>query len=277
MLVAVPSGVTFERTLSIWDRGLDVLREAGEPAFQLAAMPLNAFLDHPDWADPPADPRWVYLTQGQRRSPERGLQNFLRQVPRRNNPLHDRLILAALLREIHRTPLPQAEIAPRPDPAFFDLMRIIHSASHAPDLPPQVQAGYPWASLFLLKHYLYLHPALRKQINRRMRQSAMQMRWNTTVILHRMQSVVDDFLAYHGWRSDGPLLAYADTSPWQQAAVRTFGVHVQIRAAEILMPPGEQIVPYAAVVAQSEQALAWVLTAIFRHAPDLGIKSPLFW
>ena len=43
------------------------------------------------------------------------------------------------------------------------------------------------------------------------------------------------------------------------------------------MPPGEQIVPYAAVVAQSEQALAWVLTAIFRHAPDLGLKSPLFW
>ena len=156
-------------------------------------------------------------------------------------------------------------------------MQVIHAASHAPGLPPLAQAGYPWDSLFLLRHYLYLHPGLRKQINQQMRASAMQMRWNTSIILHRMQSVVDRFLAYHGWRSDGLLLAYPETAPWEQETVRTFQVQVRIRDAAILMLPGEQVVPTPVAVQDAERALGWVLTALFRHAPDLGFKPPPFW
>ena len=276
MLVALPAGTAFERTLGVWQQALDILQSEiadEKPAFQLAAMPLAVFLDQPDWDVPPESRHWVWLTgEGARHRPRRW-QRFLDQVPQRS-PLHDRLILAALLRELHHNPALGRKV--RPNPGFFEAMQIIHAASHAPGLPPLARAAYPWESLFLLRHYLHLHPALRKQINRRIRASAMQMRWNTTIILHRMQTVVDDFLGYHGWRSDGLLLAYPETAPWDQETVRSFQVRVRIRDAAILRLP-EARIPTRQEVETAGQALAWTLTALFRYAPDVGFKSPPFW
>lgn len=280
MVVALPAGTAFERTLNVWHQALDVLRSEvaeNELAFQLAAIPLPAFLDQPDWDEPPTDSHWVWLTSSQTRTTG-GLQRFLSQVPH-SNPLHDRLILAALLQELHLDSAlaRKSQRYPKPDPAFFQTIQVIYAASHAEGLSPLAQATYPWASLFLLRHYLHLHPVLRTQIERRLRASATTMRWNTTVILHRMQGIVDLFLAYHGWRSDGPLLVFAETPPWNQEAARTFRITARIRHREILVASGDNILPRVADVRTAEHALAWVLTALFRYAPDLGFKAPPFW
>ncbi len=279
MLIALPDGTAYQRTLGVWQQALDVLlAERKDPLpFQLFALPLNHFLDAPDWGDPPDARRWSQLTSAQAADSSSGLQRFLPQVTQRN-PRHDQLILAALLQALHDNHrLTRSYRQPEPNPYFFTTMQTIYSASHDSSLPPLRQAAYPWASLFLFKHYLIQHRPLRDKIAKRIRANAAKQSWNTTIILHRMQTVVDIFLAYHGFRSDGPLLAYVDTAPWDSADTRTFRALVKIRHAEILIPPAESIYPTRQEIAQCEQALAWLFTALFRYAPDLGFKAPLFW
>ncbi len=279
MLVALPEGTAYQRTLGVWQQALDVLLAEGKDPlpFQLFALPLSHFLDAPDWDEPPDEKRWTQLTNHQSTETRSALQRYLPQVTKRN-PRHDQLILAALLGALHDDHrLARAYRQPEPNPFFFRNMETIFAASHDPSLPPLRQAAYPWASLFLLKHYLFMHRSVRDQIAKRMRANAANLRWNTTVILHRMQSVVDLFLAHHGFRSDGPLLAYVDTAPWDSAHTRTFRALVNIRHTEIIIPPDETIYPTRQEITHCEQALAWVLTALFRYAPDLGFKSPPFW
>jgi len=97
------------------------------------------------------------------------------------------------------------------------------------------------------------------------------------VIFHRMQSIVDLFLGYHNWRSDGPLLASVETAAWNTNEPRNFRAVVNIRHRDILMYPGDTLVPDAKMAREAEQALSWVLTALFRYAPDVGFKAPPFW
>lgn len=279
MLVALPEDSTYQRTLGVWQQALDVLIAEGKGPlpFQLYALPLSNFLDAPDWDEPPDERRWTQLTNSETSDSGSALQRYLPQVTKRN-PRHDQLILAALLGALHNDHrLTRSYRQPEPNPFFFRNMQTIYFASHDPNLPPLRQAAYPWASLFLLKHYLFMHRSVRDKIAKRVRANAANLRWNTTVILHRMQSVVDLFLAHHGFRSDGPLLAYVDTAPWDSAGTRTFRALVNIRHAEIIIPADETIYPTRQDINHCEQSLAWVLTALFRYAPDLGFKTPPFW
>lgn len=280
MLVAVPEGTAYEKTLGIWHQALDILlgerKGAGLP-FQLLALPLNSFLDRPDWDD--VDPkRWTALTTRNGVAPqESGLTKYLEQIPRQK-AAQDRIILAALLQSLRENDALRAKAQryPAPDPRFFGSMTSIYSASHDENLSELEQAAYPWASLFLLKQYLHLHPVLRKRLDARLRAGTQRMSWNTTIILHRMQTIVDLFLAYHGWRSDGGLLAYAETPPWHTPGSRTFQVYVKVRHAGILLA-GDGLMPQRGDVKFAEESLAWVLAALFRYSPDLGFKAAPFW
>ena len=91
-----------------------------------------------------------------------------------------------------------------------------------------------------------------------------------------MQTVVELFLAYHGWRSDGGLLAYAETPPWNTPAPRSFQVFVKIRHAAVLVAD-DGLLPHRDDLKLAEESLAWVLGAIFRYSPDLGFKAAPFW
>ena len=279
MLVALPEGSAYQRTLGVWQQALDVLIAERKDAlpFQLFALPLNYFLDDNDWDEPPDARRWTKLTSAQAEGSDSGLQRYLPQITQRN-PRHDQLILSALLQAIHDNHrLTRGYRQQEPNPYFFINMQAIYSASHDDSLTPLQKAAYPRASLFLLKNYLFLHRSMRDKIAKRIRANAANQRWNTTIILHRMQTVVDSFLAYHGFRSDGPLLAYVDTAPWDTAATRSFRALVKIRHAEIVMPDSETIYPSREEIKRYEKALAWVFTALFRYAPDLGFKAPPFW
>jgi len=277
MLVALPEGTAYQRTLEVWMQALDILQEsAGEVPFRLWAAPLPRFLDAPDWAEPPALDYWTPLAAGER---PRGVP-ALTQAP--EPPFfashQDRLVLAAMLAALRQGDLQPAR-AKAPNTWLFENARIIYAASHdAEALTPLQLAAYPWGSLYLLRQYLHImHPGLLALLNRKMRAGLPHMRWNTTVILHRMQTVVDAFLAYHGFRSDGPLLAYADTPPWERSGRRTFRVYVHLRDARLLQTGAVAVVPARDLIRLTERALAWVLTALFRYAPDLGLKAPPFW
>lgn len=278
ILVAVPEGTAYEKTLGIWHQALDILlgeREGAGLPFQLLALPLNNFLDRPDWDD--IDPkRWTALTTRNGAAPQE-LTKYLAQIPRQK-PAQDRIILAALLQSLRENESLRQKIQryPDPNPAFFGSMASIYSASHDESLSEIEQAAYPWASLFLLKQYLHLHPILRKRLDERLRAGTQRMSWNTTIILHRMQTIVDLFLAYHGWRSDGALLAYAETPPWNTPASRNFQVFVKVRHAGIFLA-GDGLLPSRDDLKLAEESLAWVLVALFRYSPDLGFKAAPFW
>jgi len=263
-------GTEYERTLGTWHQALDILmdeREGTSLPFQLFALPLNSFLDRPDWDEEPASVRWTVLTAQSNNSPqENSLSKYLSQVPKQKAH-QDRIILAALLQSLRENDKikRKARRYPTPDANFFGGIATIYTASHGEDLSEIEQAAFPWASLFLLKHYLHLHPLLKKNLAGRLSAGSRGMNWNTAIILHRMQTIVDIFLAYHGWRSDGPLLAYTGTAPWSKDDVRTFRVMVKIRHSAILIPKGEGLRPRREEIKAVEASLAWVLKALFRY------------
>lgn len=281
MLITLPPGTAYEKTLGIWLQALDILlverKEAGLP-FQLFALPLSNFLDNPHWDETPDPARWTVLTTRTEDGPQKSsLNKSLAQIPRQKAE-QDRIILAALLQSLreNETLREKAQRYPTPDPHFFGSMASIYSASYDESLSEIELAAYPWASLFLLKQYLHLHPVLRKRIDERLRAGTQRMSWNTTIILHRMQTVVELFLAYHGWRSDGGLLAYAETPPWNTPAPRSFQVFVKIRHAAVLVTD-DGLLPHRDDLKLAEESLAWVLAALFRYSPDLGFKAAPFW
>ena len=102
------------------------------------------------------------------------------------------------------------------------------------------------------------------------------MRWNVTTIQHRMQVVIHTFLRYHGWQVS-KALEVVPTSSWdRQEAPRDFGVSVRIHR-ELLMSEGEEIVPGNGEVKAAEQALAWVLWALFAYGEDVRVNHAPFW
>jgi hypothetical protein len=194
-------------------------------------------------------------------------------------PAEERLILQAFLQHFqeHAAELAYTIERPRPDPAFFAVLECLYLASHNPQASPLAQASHPAASLYLLNLYLGLHPQLRAGLNKALTRGAATMRWNPTNILHRMQTVIDLFLRYHGFRVCRTLQAYPNLAPWDGPDSRGYGVTVQLHP-ELLVEEGSDLIPGRAEVQAAEQALAWVLWALFAYADDLvELKYAPFW
>ena len=102
------------------------------------------------------------------------------------------------------------------------------------------------------------------------------MRWNVTTILHRMQGVIREFLRYHGYEVGRWLMAVPESSWERGEGPQDFGVRVRMHP-EVLMGEGDGVVPGQEAVARAEEALAWVLWALFAYAEEIGLKPPPFW
>lgn len=275
VLFQVPNKTAREKTLITWARAAQMnAQEAGKPLnFSLRAMSLAEFLENPDWhANHPQ--RWSDLAQAQQanalsinKAPEELIQRTARE---------DRLVIAALWQDfIENTGKCLGEYS-RPDPEFLYTMRLIYAASHDPALPPLVQAAVPYASLYLLNHYLRLH-GIDQRLHVALNKGRNSLRWNPTTILHRMQTVIDAFLGLHGWQSSGPLSAVSATPDWNTLDSQTFRVAVRVRDPQILLPEGETLLPSRDEITQTERALAWVLRALFAYSSELNLGSPEFW
>ena len=291
----LPKGREWSRTVMIWERAMTTVAEenGGQLPFQLWAIPLTTFLKQPDWNEPPDRQHWESLadpakvpgfdpteTSARKKSKKPKPTPRVSGLPaplKRHSARDDQLILKAFWQVFQEQAPLLTNDAPRPDPIFFDVMRIIHIASHDPHADLLTQAALPRASLYLLRRYLDMHPTLRDALNTAIERSARTMRWSVPTILHRMQTVIAAFLKYHGWRPDGPLLAYPVLSGWDKEKTQSFGIAVRIRRAELLMKLGDMIVPDRETVQQAEEALTWVLLAMFAYSDDLDLKEAKFW
>ncbi len=281
MLVNLPRGKTWERTLEIWQRAMKVVLEENKKplVFRLLVLPLGEFLMHPDW-EAQAGIYWGEIKMKDEKAAAKERSSLAIRFPG-NLQYHtrrdERFVLNALLEYFLKDANHKPEEYPQPDPEFLELMRLIYSASFDPMRPARWRAGIPHASLFLLKQYLKMHPDLLERLNEVLHCAPGSTRWNPTMILHRMQVVIDIFLRYHGWRSNGSLLAASVVSSWEVEDVRTFGAKVFIRNAEILMADDEIVVPSQSEVNETERALEWVLKALFEYSLDLGLGRVEFW
>jgi hypothetical protein len=282
MLLQLPHGPVWERTLKTWQQAIQLVEEktGKQLNFRLQALSLQDFLRQPGWNDQ-KQLAWPDLTipgteivkgKGPNASPQKAPTSLMYRSTRQ-----DKLVLAALWQNFENLAVQDQEKIPMANPEFLLLVRLIHSASHDYARPALELASLPHASLYLLQQYLKMHPVLRERIQKVMHFGKGTLRWNSTTILHRMQVVINAFLGYHGWRSDGGLLAFPAAADWNEAGPRTFTVLVRLRDPELLMLPDDNVVPSQSEIFVCEEALAWVLWALFNYAPELGLGRVEFW
>ncbi len=297
VLIALPRNATWERTLRIWEKAVAAVadEQGGTLPCRLLAMPLGEFLENPDWAEPPGGDRWRDLlnpgllagfapapgTEGPA-SPSTALKGPSKPVPaelQRYSPHESRLVLQALwdfFAEHTGRPVGDGQLT-APDPEFFSVVSLIYIASHDPGAPLWARAGQPYASWFLLREYLKMHPLLHKALSAELNREGMMV-WNGTMIRLRMQILADVFLRYHGLRvsDEAPVFVCAESADFSTRTTQPFYFHVAIRSPELLMPEEDGVMPTQAEVTQAESALAWVLRTLALEGDRVGLRRPAF-
>ena len=270
-------GPELASTQDRWQGLTHLLRKenGGTLPFTLLGMSIVDFSKNPDWAAPPDLARWRDLTQPLAEAEPVQALTAVPTLPPFSSK-ENALLLQAQLLWLKENQASSHLESQHPDPAFFDGMEIIYLASHNPKASPLARAAFPHDSIYLLNQYLTSNPELKAALNEAILRGGTGMLWNATTILHRMQAVVDVFLEYHGFRSDGALNAIPVTVDWNELRPKSFAVRVKIDTAGIL-PAVDNNYNTDKRIEAAENALGWVLRALFVHAARIGLKTPKFW
>ena len=298
VLINLPLGPLWDTTVSVWERAAAIVADErnGQLPFQIVALPLLTFLETPDWDTAPGA-RWESLfdpaqTKHFGKQPKKtsrpasqstavattGLSadqggETLPEPLRRRTASDDRRVMEAYYQHVveQGPALAYNDAQPQPDRAFFEIMRVIYAASYPEDATPWQLSLYPYASIYLLRKYLELHPLLRLALKKAIEGRTSRTTWNPTMVMHKMQDVINVFLGYHGFTNAGGLSAYP-TSNYNRA-----GKAGDFKAAVSLHPemlPGHEHKTYFAndFTEPTERALAWALWALFAYSPHIGLK-----
>jgi hypothetical protein len=158
-------------------------------------------------------------------------------------------------------------MVPRLPPADFGMFDIVYTIYSASNSDYSNSSTLPHESVYLLKRYLEMQPTLKERLRKTLHQGKGRIRWNYTTIIHRMQTVFNCFLAYHGWQYGSWLKVEAVSDGWEGPG--NFGV-----TADVQLKFNNQHEFQAYVIGR---ALAWVLWALFEYAEELGLGRPEFW
>ncbi len=300
VIVNLPHGSEWDETIAVWERACTIVAEesGGALPFRIRAIPLLAFLAEPDWDEPPGQRRWESLidpaqlasfapqADSDAGEPPKAVvkpsrpRKRLPNVPkpwRRRSSADDLLVLEAFWQYFRQNAHQLAgneDMPPAPSPIFFQIMQLIYVASHDPNTSPWERASFPFASVYLLRRYLQMHPKLRQALAKGVVRGSSSTSWNTHTIRHRMGVIIQRFLEYHGLRL-GDTLKARPVGPWDS---RKAGFDVQVSLhPELLMGDQDGVVPSRDEVRAAEEALAWVLWALFAHCRRLLSKDPAFW
>jgi hypothetical protein len=285
LLVNEMPGRCYDRTVETWTLVMKSLLEElkAEPPFGLRIMSTAQFLTTSDWSSDANDDRWINVVRAaqQKREADLALTSASTNVPEEllQRTVHDdHLVIRAMWQYFAEHLCTRQAEFPQPDPETLAIFRTIYAASHTTAQSPLDRATLPYASLYLLKYYLDTKPKLGGRLRSALYRGSPRTNWNTTLVLHRMQVVINEFLAYHGWSSNGWLRAESVVTDRDHHETNVFGVAVRLESPELLMGAGESgVVPSKDEVRQTERALAWVLWALFAHAPRIGFGTPSFW
>ncbi len=272
MLVNVPLGREWNRTIKVWHEACNlILQKRTEPlAFRLLAMPLTEFLNIPEWNGEPSS-RWRDISTSFL-SPDKaeiGLGDpdaISRNIEANRSALNDCILLSALAQQFNEDK--GSRQIHRADPNFFELVQTIYAGSNKDTQDLLEAVSLPVVSIYLLRRYLEMHPPLLKKLQRTMHYGKGRIHWNTAMVIHRMQQVVNQFMAYHGWTTNGLLRVDAVFGNW--SGVGPFGIKAEkIGFWEFASNYTEG--------RRSIKSLCWVLWALFEYAEDMGLGKPEFW
>jgi hypothetical protein len=266
MLVNLPRGTKLNQTLNVWQECFRLLAEQQKTglAFRLLGMPLGEFLKQPDW-DSEATDRWQELNAlAETEEPGNDGQGVgpINPYEQNRSAARDNVLLKALLQEYNDHIVPHL---PPADFGMFDVVYTIYSASNS---DRSYSTDLPHESVYLLKRYLEMHPLLTERLRKILHQGKGHIRWNYITIVHRMQMIINCFLAYHGWQCGNSLKVKAVSEGWSGPG--NFGVTVE--KIELDFSDQHEFREYVI-----HRALAWVLWALFEYAEELGLGRPEFW
>lgn len=284
MIINVSPGADYEKTVKIWRQACTIVAQKETLPFKVFVTSLLHFSQHPNFDEKIDFHHWEEITALNVDSPKQEPSKPVRKqaiipLPKdlvHRSPSEDRLILIALWQLFQESAGTAWGDFPKPDPLFFELIQVIYLASTETCCSPLDEAGLPWASIYLLREYLAMHPKLKELLHRKILQGGTSTRWNPTTILNRMQLVIDAFLIYHGWSSRGTLRAYPKMADWNDE-MKNFSVEVKVKNCEILMSNPDGVLPGKYEVLVAQKSLSWVLFALFAYAPYLNLPEAPFW
>jgi hypothetical protein len=262
LLNLAPNSKESRDTIQRWARVYRALSDEEELGFALFSMPLGEFLINPDWSPSPSD-RWVNLSISSGESITEAGTTI--QVPvfaysDEHSAYDDCIVVNAADQEYKTRVLPGK---PKPDFGLFKLAIDIYDASHAKS-NYWALAGIPYASINMLKILLEKREDLLKKLNKCMNQG--RHGESPVVVVHHMQGVIDCFLNYYAWESGSILRAEAINRGYES---HPFGIVVNTYVAP---SPGDGWENKSEI----DVALAWVLSALFKYAEQIGLDKPRF-
>jgi hypothetical protein len=249
-------------TLQKWARVYQALSDEEELGFALFSMPLGEFLINPDWSHD-ASERWVNLSAPTRETDTDG--GTRTGVPvfaygDKQSAYDDCIVVNAANQEFQVRVFPGK---PKPDFGIFKLACDIYKASHATS-NYWAFAGIPYASIHMLKILFEKREDLLERLNNCMNQG--RHGESPLLVVQHMQNVIDCFLNYYAWESGSILSAEAINRGYEG---HSFGVVVN---ALVAPNPGDGWENKSEV----NVALAWVLSALFKYAEQIGLDKPRF-
>jgi hypothetical protein len=262
------------RSLEVWQGVLGNL----DVPYRLFACPVLKFLAAPEWEnlngferlEPKREPVHALPAQAAETSllaPVDVLPAFLQQQVIRLPEVNT--ILKAM--EAVYAPLAAAWSGGRRDAIFFDTIRTIYEASHYDGGPVQERAEVPVLSQLLL--YRYLHMQQNAELLLDMRRACQDTQRG---LFHGVNLFRDaytrlcwTFLRRHGFGPGGPLGVRVIVPSFQD---ERSDVHVEVMFESGRFVIGEDDLLTIGEARRTEDALAWVLDALWVYREELGLK-----
>jgi hypothetical protein len=262
LLNLAPNSKESRDTLQRWTRAYRALSDEDELGFNLLSMPLGEFLINPDWNPAPSD-RWVNLSVPLLESDASdGASNAVPVFAYNDghSAYDDCIVVNAANQEYQANVFPGK---PKPDFGLFKLACDIYNASFSKS-NYWAMAGIPYASIHMLKILFEKRVDLLERLNKCMNQG--RHGESPVLVVQHMQGVIDCFLNFYAWESGNILKAEAVNRGYEG---HPFGVVVN---AFVAPHPGDGWENKSEI----DVALAWVLSALFKYAEQIGLDKPRF-
>jgi hypothetical protein len=262
LLNLAPNSKESRDTIQRWTRVYRALSDEEELGFTLFSMPLGEFLINPDWSSSVSE-RWANLSiPTEEMNTDSGTRTAMPVFAYvdRQSAYDDCIVVNAANQEFQVRVLPGK---PKPDFGLFKLVCDIYNGSHAKS-NYWAFAGIPYASIHMLKVLFEKREDLLERLNQRMNQG--RHGESPLLVVQHMQNVIDCFLNYYAWESGSILSAEAINRGYEG---HPFGVVVN---ALVAPHPGDGWENKSEV----DVALAWVLSALFKYAEQIGLDKPRF-
>lgn len=153
---------------------------------------------------------------------------------------------------------------------FFDLVRTIFQVSHYPDGPVRKQSALPILSLVLLYRYLNMHQnqALLQAVRQGREEVRKNMNRGINLFRDAYSRLCWTFLRYHGFGRGGPLEITVRV-PILSGDQSEIMVEVKVLDPDLIIGSDGLLVP--GDLRLTEDALSWVLSAIWLYGEELGL------